>query len=109
MNRLLLAAAALAVLPTAASAQSLGYYVATPAEGARPVKAMTRGTAWFVRDGRMVAARAPETPGKVCQMVARKVGQLRSFTVAGRTFGAEELGQCNAAAPSSGTAVAEAK
>ena len=107
MIRILLAASAALLLPAAASAQSLGYYVATPAEGSKPAKAMTRGTAWFVRDGRMVAARAPETPGKVCQMVARKVGRLQSFTAAGRTFGADELTSCNAAAPS--TAVAAAK
>ena len=106
MTRLLIAAASAALLlPAAASAQSLGYYVATPAEGTKPAKAMTRGTAWFVRDGRMVAARAPQTPAKVCEMVARKVGRLQSFTVAGRTFGADELTGCNAAAPTN-TAVA---
>lgn len=84
--------------PTAASAQALGHYVAVPAEGVRPVKVTTRGTAWFVRDGRLIAARAPETPARMCEMVAKKVGPLAAFTAAGRAFDAEALARCNAAA-----------
>ena len=104
---LILIAAAAVVQPATLSAQSLGHYVATPADPAKVAKIKTRGTDWFPRDGRLLAVRAPETPAKLCQMVAKKVGPLAGFAVGGRAFDADALATCNGA--TSGTAAIAAK
>ena len=104
---LILIAAAAVVQPATLSAQALGHYVATPADPAKVAKIKTRGTDWFPRDGRLLAVRAPETPAKLCQMVAKKVGPLAGFTVGGRAFGADALAACNGA--TSGTTAIAAK
>lgn len=101
---MILIAAAAFVQPTFVSAQALGHYVATPADPGKVAKIKTRGTDWFPREGRLLAVRAPETPAKLCQLVAKKVGPLAGFAVGGRAFGTDALSACNAAAPA--TAVA---
>jgi len=45
----------------------------------------------------------------LCQSLAKKAGQLESFTVNGQAIAATDLAKCNAAAPAASTpAVAEA-
>ncbi|MDB5695399.1 MAG: hypothetical protein JWN21_942 [Sphingomonas bacterium] len=74
-----------------------GYYVATPA--AQPAKStlVTRSTAWSLRGADYVAARAPERDAVLCQLIARKTGQLSGFTVAGKAYDADQLAKCNGA------------
>ena len=106
---LILVAAATAVMPAAVPAQSLGHYVATPAQPAKVAKVTTRGTTWFPRGERLLAARAAETPAKLCQLVAKKVGPLAGFAVEGRAFDQAALDDCNGtAAATPETAVASA-
>ncbi len=98
MNRLALAALALLAVPVAASAQVGGYYVAVPA--AKPTKAglMTHATYWSLKDGAYVAPRASERDTVLCQLVARNVGTLSSFTAGGNAYDADALAKCNAKA-----------
>jgi hypothetical protein len=89
------------------SAEPAGaYYVATPA--AQPAKAriMTRSTPWQLQNGAFVAARAPERDAVLCQLVARDVGSLSSFSAGGKSFDAAALDKCNAKAGTVATAVA---
>lgn len=101
MNRLLLAivSTVAATAPVSVSAQAINHYVATPAAQPGKARLVTRGTPWFVRGASIVAPRAPETPSKVCAMVASKVGPLTAFSVAGTAFDTTDLAACNAAAP----------
>ncbi|MEH3045814.1 CC_3452 family protein [Sphingomonas adhaesiva] len=87
-----LAAAGVQAQPTNA------YYVATPV--AQPAKArlITRSTAWQLKDGAFVAARAAERDTILCQLLARDVGGLSAFSAGGKTFDAAQLDTCNAKA-----------
>lgn len=91
-------ASAALLAASGASAQADGYYVATPA--AQPAKArlITRSTVWSLKDGAFVAAKAPERDAVLCQLVARDVGALTAFSVAGKPYDAAKLGKCNAGA-----------
>lgn len=100
-------ASAAVLAASGASAQGAnGYYVATPA--AQPAKArlMTRSTSWTLQNGAFVAAKAPERDTVLCQLVARDVGGLSSFTVGGKSYDAGQLEKCNAKAGVAATAVA---
>ena len=105
----LIAAALVGSTMTAATATAQtpgGYYVATPA--AQPAKStlITRSTAWSLKGNQYVAARAPERDAVLCQLVARKTGELSGFTVGGKAYDADQLAKCNGVARSGGAAVA---
>ncbi|QKS00816.1 hypothetical protein F9288_15190 [Sphingomonas sp. CL5.1] len=79
-----------------ASAQaSGGYFVATPVATATKDVVMTRETPWNLHDGVYVAGKAPLREMAACQMMARNVGALSAFTVAGKAFDEAALGECN--------------
>ena len=73
-----------------------GYYVATPAAAPAKDRLMTRATPWRLQNGAFVAARAAERDQVLCQLVARDVGGLSAFTVAGKAYDAAQLDKCNA-------------
>lgn len=99
MNRFVRIAAASAALvfATAAQAES-GYYVAVPVTPPAKAELMTRDTPWSLQGNAYVADRAPERDAVLCQMVARSVGKLQSFSVAGQPYSADALATCNARA-----------
>ena len=96
----LLAAAGVQAQPSGA------YYVATPAAKVEKVRLMTRSTPWSMQNGAFVAAKAPERDTVLCQLVARDVGGLTSFSVGGKAYDAAQLDKCNAKAGVAGTALA---
>lgn len=116
MTRLLSAAAALAAStvaltaaagPARAQAAHAPFYVATPEAAPAAARVMTRTTGWTVRDGRYLAARAPERAALLCDLLARDVGRLSSFSAGGTAFDADDLAKCNARAKAApATAVA---
>ena len=81
---------------TARAETAGGYYHAVPA--AHPTKSsfVTRSTAWRLRNGTFVAARAPERDMVLCQLVAQRAGALAGFSAGGKAYDAAALGQCNA-------------
>lgn len=83
-----------------------GYYVATPAAQTAKARLMTRNTPWTLQNGAFVAAKAPERDTVLCQLVARDVGGLSSFSVGGKAYDAAQLDKCNAKAGTAATAVA---
>ena len=93
------------IAATATAQTRGGYYVATPA--AQPAKStlITRSTPWSLEGNAYVAARAPERDAVLCQLVARKTGELSSFTVGGKAYDADQLAKCNGT-KSAGAAVA---
>ena len=67
----------------------------------RPPQArfVARDSIWRCTDNACVSTNETATrPAIVCAALARQVGALRSFSVDGRAFGAEELESCNARA-----------
>lgn len=74
---------------------SAGYYVATPLAKVEKTRLITRSTLWSQQNGAFVAARAPERDTVLCQLVARNVGGLASFSVGGKAFDAAQLEKCN--------------
>lgn len=83
---------------SAASAQPVGYYVATPAAAPAKATLITQSTLWKCADGVCVANKAPVRDLILCQMVAQNIGQLTSFSVAGTALDADTLTKCNAKA-----------
>lgn len=102
------------VYATAAQAQGSspsGYYVAVPAQAPTKTTLVTRETPWTLKGNAYVAARAPERDATLCDAVARNVGALASFTVAGKAYDADQLAKCNARAKggAGNVAVAQAR
>lgn len=94
-----LGASAVLLGATASHAQAPGaYYVAAPAAAPSKTSLITRSTAWSLRDGVYVANKAPERDGVLCELVAKNVGKLASFTVAGKAYDGPALDKCNAKA-----------
>jgi hypothetical protein len=75
-----------------------GYFDAQPL--ARPAQArfVARDNAWRCTDAGCSSPRSATRPAFVCASLVREVGALRSFSVEGRPFGAEQLEACNARA-----------
>jgi len=62
---------------------------------------VARDSIWRCAGSSCVSTNRTSTrPAVVCAALARQVGALKSFAVAGRAFGAEELQACNARARS---------
>ena len=100
-------AASLLLVVAASDANAQGaHYVAVPETAAKP-SVITRSTAWTLRGDRYVANRAPERDLILCQLLARDVGPLKSFTAGGAALDGDKLDKCNARAKK-GTAVATA-
>ena len=81
---------------TAAGAAGADTYV--PTAPSAKASFITRSTVWRAREGGFVAGQAPERPAVLCELVAREVGTLSSFSVGGTAYDVEQLAKCNAKA-----------
>ena len=93
-----LATSALMIAPVAASAQTAGYYSATPATAPTKNTLITAGTLWKCTDGVCGAAKSTQRDVIMCQMVAQRMGKLTAFAVAGAAFDEATLAKCNTVA-----------
>ena len=103
MNRLIAVAAAaaatLALAPVSGFAQTTrGYYSATPVTAPAKSSIVTRTTVWNCGGGTCVASKATSRDTIMCELVAREVGTLQSFSAGGTAFDADALAKCNARA-----------
>ena len=81
---------------TASPAAAAGiHYRAHPAAVPAEARLVVRDIVWRCGAGGCTAPENGSRPAIVCSALARELGALRSFTVAGRSFGAEELENCN--------------
>jgi hypothetical protein len=92
------ALAAATLSGTAALAAPATVYTAVPAAPTTRSGFITRSTAWRLQNGSFVAGQAPERPAVLCELVARQVGALTSFTAGDKAFDADQLAKCNAKA-----------
>ena len=98
IRRIASAIVATAAILAAAGVQAqtpAGYYVATPLAKVEKTRLITRSTLWSQQNGAFVAARAPERDTVLCQLVARDVGGLASFSVGGKAYDADQLEKYN--------------
>ena len=86
----------LALFGSPAFAQS--HYRAEPAARPASTKIVLRDTIWSCGDTGCEAGKSGSRPAIVCEVLAGKVGVLRSFSVAGRPIAPEQLEKCNARA-----------
>ncbi|WP_375428017.1 hypothetical protein [uncultured Sphingomonas sp.] len=103
MNRLSILAASIAATLTlvvgATDARAQGaYYIAVPEGRTGKASLITRSTPWTLRGDAYVANRAPEREIVLCQLLARNIGKLRSFSAGGMSLGDAALEKCNARA-----------
>ena len=87
---LLLAAAVLSATPALADT-----YRAEPTAQPARARFVARDNVWNCAGASCVSARSDARPAIVCATLVREVGALRSFSVEGRAFAAEELEACN--------------
>ena len=83
----------IASAPTMAS-----HYHAEPAAKPAAATLILRDTVWKCGDAGCAGSRSNSRPATVCALLARKVGNLRSFSVNGEALGAFDLEKCNARA-----------
>lgn len=114
MNRLSIIAASVAASLTlvvgATDARAQGsYYVAVPEAQADKTSLITRSTPWQLRGNAYVANRAPERELVLCQLLAKDVGKLRSFSAGGAALDEAALGKCNSRAKATPTTAVAAR
>lgn len=93
--------AAIAALSAAAvTAQApTAQYVAVAAEPSTKQTLIIASVVWHARGKVWSAPIVGSRPETVCANVARRLGKLDSFTVAGEAFDAARMEACNASAP----------
>ena len=83
----------LAFLSTPALAS--GHFEAQPQGQPAQQRFVARDNVWRCGEAGCTSARTATRPALVCASLVREVGALRSFSVGGQAFGAEELENCN--------------
>ena len=92
----LAAVAAAFVSPVALHAQQPAtYYAATPATAPTEASYVTRNTIWSCNGGVCTAQKAADRPQFVCERIAKSVGKLDAFSVAGEALDPQALAKCN--------------
>jgi hypothetical protein len=79
-----------------AASETAAYYQVSIADTAKTDKAILRGVFVKCDGGACVAPIASSAPKNMCVSIARKFGEVKSFTAGKRVFDAAELAQCNA-------------
>lgn len=72
-----------------------GYYTATLAAPADARREVLGGVAWNCEGNTCVADKGDARPLRICRSLARKHGEVASFTANGEELPAEELAKCN--------------
>jgi hypothetical protein len=106
MIRALALLTAIAIAAPASAATYAGKPVAPAAEA----KFVGRDIVWTLAGGSYQGSTSESRPLVLCQSLAKRAGQLASFTVNGRALPEADLAKCNAAAPAaSAPALAQAE
>lgn len=85
-------------LTATAPAMASSHYHAKPAVTPASAKFVLRDIVWRCGDAGCSAGESNSRPAIVCAVLARDVGELLSFSVAGQVMSAQELEKCNARA-----------
>jgi hypothetical protein len=96
MSRALLFLAAVAVAAAPASAAT---YAGKPVAAASEARYVANDIVWANAGGTYQGSTSESRPLVLCQSLAKRAGQLQSFTVDGKALADAELAKCNSAAP----------
>ncbi len=88
----------LTALATAVPAAANTYYTARPTAEPQRARLVTRGTVWRCDAGVCTAPRGEDRDAVACELAAKGIGELASFSAGGAAFDAEALARCNARA-----------
>jgi hypothetical protein len=105
MSRALLFVATLAVAAAPASAAS---YAGKPVAAASEAQYVANDIVWANTGGIYQGSTSESRPLVLCQSLAKRAGQLQSFTVDGKAFADADLAKCNSAAPAGSAPAAAA-
>jgi hypothetical protein len=75
-----------------------GHYHAQPAAKPEAARLILRDTIWSCGESGCAAGKSNSRPAIVCEVLAKEVGPLRSFSVDGRALTPQQLEKCNARA-----------
>ena len=79
-----------------ASAKAKGpYYTAELVEPADETRAVARGVAWKCAGTTCRAGKGTSRPINICRGLARKFGEVKSFTARGKVLAEDKLAKCN--------------
>lgn len=95
MSRTLLFLVALGLAVPASAAT----YAGKPSAPASEAKLVARDIIWNLAGGTYQGRTNESRPLVLCQSLAKRAGQLESFTVDGKAMAEADLAKCNAAAP----------
>jgi len=87
--------ALLCLVFVSAPALAQAHFVAQPQTRPAQQRILARDNIWRCGDTLCTSARTATRPAIVCSTLVREVGQLRSFSAGGQSFGAEALEACN--------------
>ena len=74
------------------------HYRAEPATPQAQARLIVKDIVWKCGPATCVAGKSNSRPTIDCSALVRQIGELRSFTVAGRVLSPDELEKCNARA-----------
>ncbi|MFN3388081.1 MAG: CC_3452 family protein [Allosphingosinicella sp.] len=94
-SALFLFAGAAAVAPAPSAAAAGPHYRAETAAAPGAEKVVVRGLLWHCDGAVCVAGKGNSRPAIECAALVRKVGALRSFSVAGEALAPEALEKCH--------------
>lgn len=83
---------------TASPALAAPHYHAQPVAKPKQAKLVVQDIVWSCGDSGCSAGKGNSRPQVMCASLARKVGTLGSFSVAGEALSSQELEKCNASA-----------
>jgi len=92
----MLRSALLSLAFVSAPAWAQAHFVAQTETPPAQQRILARDNIWRCTDALCTSARTATRPAIVCSTLVRAVGALRSFSVAGEPFSAEQLAACNA-------------
>ena len=87
-----------AVLLASIAAAAAPAYTAEPATAPMSDKLVLRDTVWKRSGGAFLASGSGSRPAVVCALLAKEVGQLKSFSIGGAPISPQDLEKCNARA-----------
>lgn len=78
-----------------AIADNGAHYTVELATPTTETRAIAGGVAWACKDTKCVAGKSTTRPINVCRDVARKLGEVKSFTTKGEALEEAKLAKCN--------------
>lgn len=84
-----------ATAPSPVAAESGAYYTASLSQPAEDSRVVAGGVAWLCEGTTCIANKGTSRPVRVCRGLARKIGEITSFSTKGESLAQDQLAECN--------------